>query len=109
MQALAKEWDRKHGDLGPDGTAPGAVSTGQVFLKALKIACAKRDLTGEGFIRAIHAVRNLKNGLMTPLSYTVGKPSGTSDYIQRIADVPGRAPTVAGPIRSPLLAGYELP
>jgi ABC-type branched-subunit amino acid transport system substrate-binding protein len=109
MKALVAEWNRKHADLGPDGTIPWAISQGQVFRRALTIACAKRDLTREGFIRAIHAVRNLRNGLMTPLSFNVGRPSGTSDYIQRIADVPGGAQTVAGPIVSPLVAGYELP
>ena len=109
MAAMTAEWMKKHADLGPDGTVPWAISQGQVFRKALTIACAKRDLTREGFIRAIHAVRNLKNGLMTPLSFNVGLPSGTSDYIQRVADVPGGATTVAGPMTSALVAGYKLP
>jgi ABC-type branched-subunit amino acid transport system substrate-binding protein len=109
MKALTAEWMKKHGALGPDGTVPWAVSQAIMFHKALNIACARGDLTRDGFIRAVHGVRNVKTGLMTPLSFSVGKPSGTAVYIQRVADVPGGARTVAGPFTSPLVAKYSLP
>lgn len=109
IKALAAEWQKKHSDLPLDGTIPWATAQAQVYYKALKIACGKHDLTREGFIRAVHAVKNLNTGLMTPLSFNVGRPSGTSVYIQRVADVPGGSKTIAGPITSPLVASYKLP
>jgi hypothetical protein len=109
IKALAAEWQKKHADLPLDGTVPWATAQGQVYYRALGIACAKRDLTREGFIRAVHAVKNLNTGLMTPLSFNVGRPSGTAVYIQRVADVPGGAKTVLGPLTSPLIASYKLP
>jgi hypothetical protein len=62
------------------------------FVAVLEKACAKRDLTRDGVLRAFHDTNGLDTrGISGPLRFSlVGRPSSTQSYMTRPdAGVPG--------------------
>ncbi len=83
-----KRWPGEEGTL---NTVHG-YTVAMAFVAVLEKACAKRDLTRDGVLRAFHDTNGLDTrGISGPLRFSlVGRPSSTQSYMTRPdAGVPG--------------------
>ncbi len=84
-RAVAEAFTRKHPDLEPTGSVDHGYVIGVAFAAILEKACAERDLTRDGMLRAFQDTNKVDtNSLTGQLRFSlVGRPSATQSYISR--------------------------
>ncbi|PRY40704.1 ABC transporter substrate-binding protein [Umezawaea tangerina] len=87
-QAVAKSFQARYPDVEPNGAVNHGYVVATAFAAVLEKACADKDLTRDGVIRAFQATNGVEtHGLTGPLRFSVaGRPSATQSYIARPDD-----------------------
>ncbi|WP_367129855.1 ABC transporter substrate-binding protein [Saccharothrix sp. HUAS TT1] len=82
-RAVAEAFSRKYPDLEPTGSVDHGYVIGVAFAAVLEKACAERDLTRDGVLRAFQDTNEVDTGSLTgKLRFSlVGRPSATQSYI----------------------------
>ncbi len=105
-RAVAAAFERRFPGVEPTGSVDHGYAIGVAFAAVLEKACAERDLTRDGVLRAFQATNGLDtNSLTGPLRFSlVGRPSSTQSYIAKPdAGVPGGLAVVANLFESDLV------
>ena len=92
VQKVASDFRKAYPKALPKASAPFGYAQGKLMYEILERACASKDLSRAGLIKAAHQLSGVDMGGLTaaPLDYTkVGQPSERAVYILRPADVPG--------------------
>ncbi|WP_143532784.1 ABC transporter substrate-binding protein [Saccharothrix sp. ALI-22-I] len=84
-RAVAEAFTRKYPDLKPTGSVDHGYVIGMAFAAILEKACAARDLTRDGVLRAFQETNKVEtNSLTGQLRFSlVGRPSSTQSYIAK--------------------------
>ncbi|MEU4443446.1 ABC transporter substrate-binding protein [Actinosynnema sp. NPDC050801] len=84
-RAVAEAFTRKYPDLEPTGSVDHGYVIGVAFAAILGKACAERDLTRDGVLRAFQDTNMVDtNSLTGQLRFSlVGRPSATQSYIAK--------------------------
>lgn len=84
-RAVAEAFTRKYPDLTPTGSVDHGYVVGMAFAAILEKACAARDLTRDGVLRAFQDTNEVAtNALTGDLRFSlVGRPSTTKSYVAR--------------------------
>lgn len=84
-RAVAEAFTRKYPDLEPTGSVDHGYVIGMAFAAILEKACAERDLTRDGVLRAFQDTSKVDTKSLTgQLRFSlVGRPSATQSYIAR--------------------------
>ncbi|WP_433271850.1 ABC transporter substrate-binding protein [Actinosynnema sp. CS-041913] len=105
-RSVAQAFERKYPDLEPTGSVGHGYAIGVAFAAVLEKACANRDLSRDGVLRAFHDTNSVDTDSITgPLRFSlVGRPSSTQSYIARPdAQAPGGLAVVANLFESDLV------
>ncbi|MGP4029228.1 ABC transporter substrate-binding protein [Actinomadura sp. 3N407] len=112
MKALTSAYKAKYpGQTLDNGVSFGYVAA-KVFGEALKDACAAKDLTRKGILKAHRAETAFDSGgIAAPLDFSkVGQVGTRQSFIQRPdAKAEGGLVTVGEPLTSQLATGYPIP
>jgi ABC-type branched-subunit amino acid transport system substrate-binding protein len=99
VKQAAQAWSKANPGQTPKAAVQFGWAQGEVMKQTLDKACANKDLTREGLIKAAHQLSNvdLQGITASTLDYTkIGEPSTRAVYIARPADVPGGLKDVSG-------------
>jgi ABC-type branched-subunit amino acid transport system substrate-binding protein len=105
-RAVAEAFTREYPDLEPTGSVDHGYVIGMAFAAILEKACAERDLTRDGVLRAFQDTNKVDTDSLTgQLRFSlVGRPSSTQSYIARPDPAtPGGLAVVAGLFESDLV------
>jgi ABC-type branched-subunit amino acid transport system substrate-binding protein len=105
-RAVAEAFTREYPDLEPTGSVDHGYVVGMAFAAILEKACAERDLTRDGVLRAFQDTNKVDTDSLTgQLRFSlVGRPSSTQSYIARPDPAtPGGLAVVAGLFESDLV------
>ncbi|WP_461121125.1 ABC transporter substrate-binding protein [Saccharothrix stipae] len=105
-RAVAEAFTRKYPDLEPTGSVDHGYVIGVAFAAILEKACAERDLTRDGVLRAFQDTNMVDtNSLTGQLRFSlVGRPSATQSYIAKPdPGTPGGLAVVANLFESELV------
>jgi ABC-type branched-subunit amino acid transport system substrate-binding protein len=111
VQEVGATWQKAY----PSADAKAAVQFGyaqsQVMYEILKKACADKDLTRAGLVKAAHEISGVDTGglIAQPLDYTKkGEPAERAVYIARPADVTGGLTALPQTFDSPAGKSYSV-
>jgi ABC-type branched-subunit amino acid transport system substrate-binding protein len=87
-QAVAKAFEARHPDLEANGAVNHGYVVAMAFAAVLEKACAEKDLTRDGVLRAFQDTNGVEtSGLTGQLRFSLaGRPSATQSYVARPDD-----------------------
>lgn len=87
-QAVAKAFEARYPDTEPNGAVNHGYVVAMAFAAVLEKACAEKDLSRDGVLRAFQGTDGVEtSGLTGPLRFSVaGRPSATQSYMARPDD-----------------------
>jgi len=91
-KAIADAFKARYPEIEPSGSVNHGYVVGMAFAAVLEKACAAKDLSRDGMLRAFQDTDGVDtDGITSPLRFSlVGRPSATQSYIARPdAELPG--------------------
>jgi ABC-type branched-subunit amino acid transport system substrate-binding protein len=111
VAAVGKSFQDAYPKTDPKAAVQFGYAQAEVMYQILKKACADKDLTRAGLVKASHEVSNVDTGglITEPLDYTKkGEPAERAVYIARPADVTGGLTPLPGTFDSALAKSYKI-
>jgi ABC-type branched-subunit amino acid transport system substrate-binding protein len=111
VKKVGDDFIAKYGKKDAKGSVQFGYAQAQVMYEILKKACANKDLSRAGIVKAAHQLSGLNTGglIAGPLDYTkVGEPSTRTVYLARPANVTGGLKQLPGTFESDLAKNYQV-
>jgi ABC-type branched-subunit amino acid transport system substrate-binding protein len=111
VKKVGDDFVAKYGKKDAKASVQFGYAQAQVMYEILKKACANKDLSRAGIVKASHQLSGVNTGglIAGPLDYTkVGEPSTRTVYLARPANVTGGLKQLPGTFESDLAKNYQL-
>ncbi|HEX4717886.1 MAG TPA: ABC transporter substrate-binding protein [Thermoleophilaceae bacterium] len=111
VKKVGDDFVAKYGKKDAKASVQFGYAQAQVMYEALKKACADKDLSRAGIVKAAHQLSGVDTGglIAAPLNYTkVGEPSTRTVYLARPANVIGGLKQLPGTFESDLAKNYQV-
>jgi ABC-type branched-subunit amino acid transport system substrate-binding protein len=111
VKKVGDDFVAKYGKKDAKASVQFGYAQAQVMYETLKKACADKDLSRAGIVKAAHQLSGVDTGglIAAPLNYTkVGEPSTRTVYLARPANVIGGLKQLPGTFESDLAKNYQV-